>query len=57
MALITSFEHKSVDRNSIHDGIIAAYGAFERDGRKFIPIDSHGRAKREIPGKVTPLSN
>ena len=51
MALIKSFEHKSMDRNSIHDGINATYTTFERDGRKFIQVDSYGRAEREIPGK------
>ncbi len=34
MALIKSLEHKSMDRNSIHDGIGATYTTFERDGRK-----------------------
>jgi hypothetical protein len=53
MALITSFEHKSMDRHSIHDGIAATYCAFERDGRRFIQIDSHGSSKREMPGKVS----
>jgi len=51
MALIKSFEHKSMDRNSIHDGIGATYSTFERDGRRFIQVDSYGRAEREIPGK------
>ena len=51
MALIKSFENKSMDRNSIHDGIDATYTTFERDGRMFIQVDSHGRAEREIPGK------
>jgi hypothetical protein len=51
MALIKSFEHKAMDRNSIHDGIGATYTTFERDGRKFIQVDSYGSAEREIPGK------
>ncbi len=51
MALIKSFEHKSMDRSSIHDAIDASYTTFERDGRKFIQIDSYGRAEREMPGK------
>jgi len=46
MALIKSFEHKSMDRNSIHDGIDATTTTFERDGRKFIQVDSYGRAER-----------
>ncbi len=51
MALIKSFEHKSIDRNSIHDGIYATYTTFERYGRKFIQVDSYGRDQREMPGK------
>jgi hypothetical protein len=51
MALIKSVKHQSTDRNSIHDGIDATYSTFERDGRKFIQVDSYGRAEREIPGK------
>jgi hypothetical protein len=51
MALIKSFEEKKMDRNSIHDAIKATYTTFERDGRRFIQIDSYGRAEREIPNK------
>jgi hypothetical protein len=51
MALIKAFEHKSMDRNSIHGGINATYTTFERDGRKFIQVDNYGSAEREIPGK------
>jgi hypothetical protein len=51
MARITSFERKSMDRNSIHDEIEASYTTFERDGRRFIQVDSYGRAEREMPGK------
>jgi hypothetical protein len=53
MALIKSLEHKSMDRNSIHDGIDATYTTFERDGRRFIQVDSYGRADRKIPGKTS----
>jgi hypothetical protein len=51
MALIKSFEEKRMDRNSIHDGTDATYATFERDGRKFIQIDSCGRAEREMPAR------
>ena len=51
MALIKSFEHKSMDRNSIHGAIEATYTTFERDGRRFIQVDNFGSAEREIPGK------
>jgi hypothetical protein len=48
MALVKSFEEKRMDRNSIHDAIGATYTTFERDGRRFIQIDSYGRAVREV---------
>jgi hypothetical protein len=51
MALIRHFDRKHMERNSIHDGISASYTVFERDGRRFIQIDSYGRDEREIPGK------
>ena len=51
MALIKSLERKSMDRNSIPDGIDATTTSFERDGRKFIQVDSYGRDQREMPGK------
>lgn len=51
MALVRSFSRKPMDRNSIHDEILATYSSFERDGRVFIQIDSYGRDSREYPGK------
>jgi len=51
MALIRHFEHKHMDRNSVHDEISASYTVFERDGHRFIQIDSYGRDERQIPGK------
>ena len=50
IALIRSFEEKRMDRSSVH-AVDATYKTFERDGRKFLQIDSHGRAEREMPGK------
>jgi hypothetical protein len=38
MALIKSFERKSMDRNSIHDGIDATTTTFER------PVESSSRS-------------
>jgi len=51
MAMIKNFKVGSLSRNSIHDGIDATYSVFERDGRSFVQIDTHGRESREIPGK------
>ena len=51
MALITKFEEKRMNRNSVHDSIGATYTIFERDSQKFMQIDSYGRTHREMPGK------
>ncbi|MCX5496341.1 methionyl-tRNA formyltransferase [Kaistia dalseonensis] len=51
MALIRSFEPKSMDRNSVHHEISATYTIFERDDRVFVQLDSYGTKDREMPGK------
>jgi hypothetical protein len=51
MAMIEKFTERSMERNSIHDGIEAQYSIFERDGRSFLQIDTCGRLSREMPGK------
>jgi hypothetical protein len=51
MALIRSFTHKHMERNSLHEEIDATYTTFERDGRILLQIDSYGRDNRQIPGK------
>ncbi len=51
MALIRKFEHKSMERNSIHKEIGATYSIFERDDRVFVQIDTYGTDDRSIPGK------
>jgi hypothetical protein len=53
MALIRKFNKGSRERVSIHDEIEADYFAFERDGRFVMQIDTHGRATRDIPGKLS----
>ena len=50
-ALIRSFTSKGRERYSVHDEIEADYFSFERDGRKLLQIDTHGRSTRENPGK------
>jgi hypothetical protein len=53
MALIKAFEERPRDRQSLHDAIDATYVVFEREGRKFVQIDTRGRAERENPEKVS----
>jgi hypothetical protein len=51
MALVTGFERKDLERNKVHDAIEASFTSFSDGDRKFVQIDTHGRATREIPGK------
>ena len=51
MALISHFERKHMERNSLHDEIEATYTVFEKDSRILLQIDSYGRESREKPGK------
>lgn len=51
MALVTAFERKDFERNKVHDPIEASFTSFADGDRKYVQIDTHGRATREIPGK------
>lgn len=51
MALVTAFERKDIERNRVHDPIEASFTSFSDGDRKYVQIDTHGRATREIPGK------
>ena len=51
MALVRKFEHKHMERNSLHDEISATYTVFDYDDRSFIQIDTYGRDTRALPGK------
>jgi len=51
MALVTAFERKNLERNKVHDPIEASFTSFSDGERKYVQIDTHGRATREIPGK------
>ena len=54
MALVRVFKEKScADRWSAHDEIEASYFVGERDGRLLLQIDTHGRATRQHPDKVS----
>lgn len=53
MALVTAFERKDPERNRVHDPIEASFTSFSDGERKYVQIDTHGRATREIPGKIS----
>ena len=51
MALVRSFERKTLERPQLHKEIGASYAVAERDGRKLLQIDTFGSDDRQFPGK------
>ena len=51
MALIREIVEKRMEQNSTHKEISATYTVFERDGTRFLQLDSYGSVDRQIPGK------
>ncbi|MEM9670053.1 MAG: methionyl-tRNA formyltransferase [Pseudomonadota bacterium] len=51
MALVRVFKEKEMNMNSIHEEIEATFTTFERDGRKFLQVDTYGKSTRDMPGK------
>lgn len=51
MAFVRRFEHKNMERNSLHKEIGATYSVFGIDDKRIVQIDTYGSVDREIPGK------
>ena len=55
MAQIDIRHIKRIEKNtnSIHDRVNATYTVFEKDGKKYLQIDTYGRIERENPEKIS----
>lgn len=55
MAQISLESIKKIDknRNTIHEKVHATYTVFEKDGEKFVQLDTYGRIDRENPEKIS----
>lgn len=55
MARINILNMKKVEKvkNYVHEEVEATYSVFEKDGTKYIQIDTYGREERLLPGKVS----
>jgi hypothetical protein len=49
MARIINIEKQDVDRNTVQDVVPATYRVFEKNGSKYIQIDTYGSHNREYP--------
>lgn len=53
MALISSFEKITGERQAIHGPVECGWRAFSIDGRKILQLDTYGSAERKFQGKVS----
>ena len=55
MAQIDIRHIKRIEKNTnyIHDRVNATYTVFEKDGKKYLQIDTYGRIERENPEKIS----
>ena len=55
MAQIDIRHIKRIEKNTnyIHDRVNATYTVFEKNGKKYLQIDTYGRIERENPEKIS----
>jgi hypothetical protein len=54
MALITSFDKLTVDRTRVQPTQVECrYGSFERNGQRYLVLETSGSDDRKMPGKVS----
>lgn len=41
------------DRVSVHTKVTTTYSVFEKDGEKYVQIDTYGKGDRAIPEKIS----
>ena len=51
MAMVIELKRSELERNSIHGPVDCTYTTFERNGIKYLQIDTYGSINREFPGK------
>ena len=50
---LNSIQRIDKERNMVHEKVDASYSIFEKDGKKYVQIDTYGKAERDIPGKIS----
>ena len=53
MALINRFNQLHKDRNQVHGTVECGYMVFEKDGQRYLQLDTYGSFERQIPGKTS----
>lgn len=54
MALVVDFSETTKENQRPHDPVDCLYSIFVgADGKKYLQLDTHGRADRKMPGKIS----
>jgi hypothetical protein len=53
MALVRDFIEKSKERQSVHEDVECAYSIVQRDGKRYLQLETFGSKTRKIPGKTS----
>ena len=51
MALVKKFQRTNMSRNTVHGEVDCTYTTFERNGKRFLQLDTYGSLNREFVGK------
>ena len=50
---INSIERIEKTRNTLHEKVHSTYTVFEKDGRKYVQLDTYGKDDRDNPEKIS----
>ena len=50
---LDSIERIEKERNLVHEKVYSTYTVFEKDGKKYVQLDTYGKDDREVPGKIS----
>ena len=53
MALITEFTELQKERNRVHGPVECGWTVLERNGTRYLQLDTYGSRDRQIPGKTS----
>lgn len=50
---LDNIERIEKTRNQLHEKVHATYTVFEKDGRKYVQVDTYGKDDRDNPEKIS----
>lgn len=50
---IKTIEKLEKDRVMVHEKVYSTYSVFDKEGNRYVQIDTYGHSDRAIPGKIS----